>query len=40
MRPIARIVGHAMSVHGKFVTANTADFLEVNGLTLENWIAI
>ena len=34
------IAGHAMSTHSTFVTANTADFASVPGLTLENWIEI
>jgi predicted nucleic acid-binding protein len=29
-----------MSIHSIFVTADTADFASVPGLTLENWTAI
>lgn len=33
------IAGHAIAARATFVTANVADFRDIPGLTIENWIA-
>lgn len=33
------IAAHALATHSVLVTANTADFIDVPGLTIENWTA-